>query len=239
MVRSWLDNVSDARAYLNVYYEGDINQLSKDIGWEHPDDYKGFVTLHSYDTAPASHFRKIIHPHESSYVYASTNSPEYDNKLMFKMHASRFCHKIFALDQHMGGQLKWPDKAGSYVGWIDADTVVHTEIEEGFFDSLVDEDTYMSYLARTERHSECGFLLFNTDHWMHPMYWKDMTSMFYNFKLIYEKEWHDSYLFDVVRKTFDHDAFKKIHEIDKGDVFGQSVLGQYMTHYKGPQTVGK
>jgi len=67
-----------------------------------------------------------------------------------------------------------------------------------------------------------------------------MRNMYDRFNLIYEEEWHDSYLFDQVRLKFvDQKPFHMIHQIDIGDVFGQSVLGQYMTHFKGPQTSGK
>ena len=175
-------------------------------------------------------------------MYAKTNSDTYAQQLMVKMDAIRFAHKIFALDNLMyhfefseDMDIPWND----YVGWIDADTIVHTPIPEKFFDTLIADYSYMSYLSRTMRHSECGFLLFNVRHPMHKVYWKAMRNMYDRFNLIYEKEWHDSYLFDQVRLKFDQKPFHMIHQIDIGDVFGQSVLGQYMTHFKGPQTSGK
>lgn len=248
MVKSWLKNVDHkkTRAILHVYFEGDIAELEKEVGWDSSDkekDHSGFIFVEKYSPSQAhSHFAKVMKPHQDQYVTAPTNSPEYDSQLMFKMDAIRFAHKIFALDRQMykhdfGVASLY---AHEYVGWIDADTIIHTEVPENFFDTITDPNKYMSYLARTERHSECGFLLFNVEHKIHITYWKHMRNMYEKFRLIHEKEWHDSYLFDVVRKQYnDQNQFIKIHEIDKGDVFGQSVLGKYMKHYKGPQTVGK
>ena len=242
MVKSWLANVCDKHAILHVYYEGDLDALLKEIDVRDPDQHNGFVMFDNHPSESSAHFKAVMHPHESRFVSANINSPEYDIKQMFKMHASRFCHKIFAIDMqmlHCKNVVSENRLFTDYVCWIDADTIIHSEIPEGFFDSLVDDDIYMSYLARTQRHSECGFLMFNTQHRFHNMFWNDMLEMYDKFKLIHEKEWHDSYIFDVVRHRFGQHAFKKIHEIDVGDVFGQSVLGKYMTHFKGPQTSGK
>lgn len=246
MVKSWLKNVDHQKtnAILHVYYEGDIQELEREVGWTTSGlstSHKGFIMTDTYHTGHGhSHFAHVMKPHQDKFVTAPTNSLEYDSKLMFKMDAIRFAHKIFALDtQMLQHERDWETIITNYVGWIDADTIVHSEIPENFFDTITDPEKYMSYLSRTERHSECGFLLFNTKHRFHRSYWKHMRNMYERFWLLHEKEWHDSYLFDVVRKTFNQDEFIKIHEIDKGDVFGQSVLGKYMTHYKGPQTVGK
>jgi hypothetical protein len=247
MVKSWLKNVDHKKtnAVLNVYYEGDPKELAEEVGWtdiESAKQHNGFIYIEKYYTDRHEHFKKLFKPHQDRYVFAETNSDTYDQKLMFKMDAIRFAHKIFALDNLMyhyefsdDMNVPWND----YVGWIDADTIVHTAIPEKFFDTIVGDDIYMSYLSRTMRHSECGFLLFNVRHSLHRAYWKQMRNMYDKFLLIYEHEWHDSYLFDQVRWQYDQKYFYLIHQIDVGDVFRQSILGKYMTHFKGPQTSGK
>ena len=65
----------------------------------------------------------------------------------------------------------------------------------------------MSYLGREKistdhlRYSECGFLIFDTHHAMHKKFWENMMDMYKGGKLFNEKEWHDSYIFDQVRKN--------------------------------------
>ena len=91
-------------------------------------------------------------------------------------------------------------------------------------------------------YSECGFLIFNTEHFIHSKFWSDMMVMYDEGKLFEEKEWHDSYVFDVVRKNLERTAKIKNFNIskmglvdvqDESHVFVASVLGNFMDHKKG------
>ena len=91
-------------------------------------------------------------------------------------------------------------------------------------------------------YSECGFLIFNTEHPIHETFWKNMMKMYDDGDLFKEKEWHDSYIFDVVRKKLEKTKNVKNFDITnnglvdvKNDdhVFVSSVLGKFMDHKKG------
>ena len=69
-----------------------------------------------------------------------------------------------------------------------------------------------------------------------------MMEMYDHGKLFLEKEWHDSYIFDVVRKNLEkNNEIKNINISDFGlfdlknddHVFVSSVLGKFMDHKKG------
>jgi hypothetical protein len=96
----------------------------------------------------------------------------------------------------------------------------------------------MTYLGRGEQYSECGFLLWNLKHKDTQDYFKEMKNM-YNNNLIYnEREQHDSYIWDLVRKKFERE--RNTMNIDIGDKIGghvqaRSILGSLYDHTKGPK----
>jgi hypothetical protein len=61
-------------------------------------------------------------------------------------------------------------------------------------------------------------------------------------ELFKEKEWHDCWIFDTVRKELEKKSLKNIDiclfglkndDPNKHNVFDNSVLGEYMIHFKG------
>ena len=68
-----------------------------------------------------------------------------------------------------------------------------------------------------------------------------MSDMYDNGQLFNEKEWHDSYIFDVVRLNLEKKNCKNFNISKLGlksstdilNVFDNSVLGKYMIHFKG------
>ena len=134
--------------------------------------------------------------------------------------------------------------------WLDSDTKTHKKIPITFLEKLISNDRYMSYLGRSHiqtknlNYSECGFLIFNTEHTLHQTFWEEMMSMYENGKLFDLEEWHDSYIFDYVRikleKKFNLLNFNiselglvNIKNHFDEHVFVLSVLGKYMDHKKG------
>ena len=162
----------------------------------------------------------------------------------FRFNAFRFAYKVFAIYN------AFKKIRSRYLIWLDADIKTHKKIPLIFFDKLVKKNSYISYLGRENvslRHltySECGFLIFDTHHSTHRIFWEEMMSMYSGGKLFNEKEWHDSYIFDQVRKKIEKEYnvlnlnISKLGLVDievKNDdhVFVTSVLGKYMDHKKG------
>jgi hypothetical protein len=166
----------------------------------------------------------------------------------FRFNVFRFAHKVYAI----ASALK--NIKTKYLIWLDSDIKTHTKIPVDFLHSLVDDTCYLSYLGREDismkhlNYSECGFLIFNTEHFIHSQFWKDMMEMYDGGELFNEREWHDSYIFDAVRKNLEISAnIKNINISDLGlvdiksedHVFVASVLGKFMDHKKGDRKQNK
>jgi hypothetical protein len=70
------------------------------------------------------------------------------------------------------------------------------------------------------------------------MFLDDFRSLYVSDSLFEKKEYHDSYLFDVLRRKYERKGYRSYDIITRGgprngDVITQSVLGQYMRHLKG------
>lgn len=162
----------------------------------------------------------------------------------FRFNAFRFAYKVYAISCAL-------EKIKSrYLIWLDADIKTHKKIPLEFFDKLIKNTSYLSYLGRENisvkhlTYSECGFLIFDTHHFTHKIFWKEMMNMYSGGKLFDEKEWHDSYIFDQVRKkiekkynvlNFNISKLGLVNIESKNDdhVFVTSVLGEFMDHKKG------
>ena len=160
----------------------------------------------------------------------------------FRYNVFRFAHKVYAIEK----ALEFNDS--KYLIWLDSDIKTYKKLPTMFLNDLVNDSSYMSYLGRENiniehlNYSECGFLIFNTKHSLHSKFWEKMMVMYDDGELFNEKEWHDSYIFDVVRKHLEiNDNLKNINISNMGlvdlqnedHVFVSSVLGKYMDHKKG------
>ena len=164
----------------------------------------------------------------------------------FRFNVFRFAHKIYAIFKALQFNKT------KYLIWLDSDIKTYNKFTMSFLNNLVKDDFYLSYLGREHiniehlRYSECGFLIFNTDHPLHLKFWKKMMIMYDEGKLFDEKEWHDSYIFDVVRKDLENNDNMRNIDISKlglvdlnnqDHVFVSSVLGKYMDHKKGDRKI--
>jgi len=145
----------------------------------------------------------------------------------------RFSYKVYSVLQ---ASIK---KEYDILIWVDADSVFYKPLTIEFIkQNLYKEDSMMTYLGRGEHYSECGFLLWNLKHKDTQDYFKEMKNM-YNNNLIYnEREYHDSYIWDLVRKKFEKE--RGTMNIDIGDkkighVQARSILGTLYDHTKGPK----
>ena len=142
----------------------------------------------------------------------------------------RFCYKVYSVC--MASDFKMYD----VLIWLDADSVFYKPLTLDFLEKyLYDKDKMMTHLGRPN-YSECGFLLWNLRHKDTKDYFNEMKKM-YNEDLIYnEKEQHDSYIWDLVRKKFEKE--RGTMNIDIGDqqvghVQARSILGTIYDHTKG------
>jgi hypothetical protein len=153
----------------------------------------------------------------------------------YRWNAVRFSHKSFAIFD-ASVRCK-PD----ILCWLDGDIVVFDAVPPSFLQEVVPPDHLLGYLKRPT-FSECGFLAYNLRHPAIHEFFDEFKELYTKDQLFREREYHDSWLFDIVRrrferkncKTFDIARGKGAHA---GHVFINSPLGRYMDHMKGGRWV--
>jgi len=174
---------------------------------------------------------------KEQFSFKELNKPDSGTNSFYKYSAIKFAHKVYAIKKQL-------EKCSSkYLIWLDSDVVTIKNIEINFLNSLINDQNYLSYLGRDHInfHSECGFLIFNTQHDLHNQFWINMSQMYEQGLLFNEKEWHDSYIFDVVRLRMGTEGLKNFNISKIGlkntkdtlNVFDNSILGEFMIHFKG------
>ena len=184
--------------------------------------------------------REFIDRHrDNPLAHAKAGPPDVFNpKKQFRWDAVRFCYKVFA-------KSVASDMIDSgWMIWIDADTVTHSSVPLQFLSTVCPSSNMISYLGRGEKyHSECGWVAYNLDAAECRQFVKDFVHMYNTDRIFQEREWHDSYIFDVLRKRIQGRC--RFHNLnpsydDKGlagHPFINSELGQYMDHVKGDRKV--
>ncbi len=151
--------------------------------------------------------------------------------------AVRFSHKsfsIFAAAERCTADILF---------WVDGDSLFFADIPLDFLESLVPPGVMLSYLAR-EDYTECGFVAYNLTHPAIRSFLAQFKELYTNDTLFDQREYHDSYLFDVVRRHFEK-LGNKTYDIAEGlgcqsrHVLINSRLGRYMDHLKGDRKIEK
>ena len=166
-----------------------------------------------------------------------------DHHKEFKWNAIRFANKVYAVfDAAQRCDTDW-------IVWLDADTYVHSPALYMDLQKFTPKRAWMSYLGRGKKWPECGFYGLNLK--------TDAAQEFLaEFERVYQdaengifqmEEWHDSYVFEEVRKKIQHKHSRVPFFNISGDLVNgeghpmiNSDLGKYFDHLKGDRKeVGK
>jgi hypothetical protein len=160
-------------------------------------------------------------------------------KKSFRYDAVRFAHKVFSIFH--GTRNVTADK----VFWIDADVVTFAPVPHSFLDACLPDDCYTACLKRDGNFSECGFVGYNLRHPIHAEFMQAWEELYTSGRLFELAEWHDSFVYDHVRRGFESQGKLRSHNLSGAHTaaahpFVNSELGRYMDHLKGPRkTTGK
>ena len=169
-------------------------------------------------------------------------------KNQWKYDCIRFSYKVFSIIHNFNHYDTY-----KYIIWIDADTIFKKNFDFSLIKKLIKNENMMSYLGRVpgEYHSECGFLIFNKKHEKIKDYFNEIEKLYLSKEIFNEKEWHDSYIWDLIRikyeekykitnfnisKYFYNNLINK--NIDKENFMSKNVLSKiplnkYLIHLKG------
>lgn len=154
----------------------------------------------------------------------------------YRFDAIKFCHKPFALEHCMTNYLL-PAGYDDMI-WLDADTITHSPVNSSAIQELAPKNFDIQFLGRSYKYSECGYLYFNLRHHRARKLLQRWVGYYIEGSFTLEQEWHDSWLFDMARHTDPElKALDLTGHVPRrkggGHPFVNSVLGQYMDHFKG------
>jgi len=149
----------------------------------------------------------------------------------FKWDAVRFAHKVYAIFEC--AKICNTD----ILFWMDADMICHSPISINELQKLLPEQKDLWYVGRERKWPECGLYAINLKS-------SNGLNFLQEFERVYEEaeqgiflmeEWHDSFVFEVVRTKMPLNS----HNWGAGIVRGEghpiinSVWGAYIDHLKG------
>lgn len=148
--------------------------------------------------------------------------------------AIRFSHKSFSI---FGVSRKWNSDR---LIWLDGDTVTTHPIDDRFLIETDPGDGHASYLGRNHMYSECGFISYNRRHPVHEPFMNQMIEEYLNGEIFLLPQWHDCWMFDIMREHFAETAGAKYRNLsadvaDSDHPFVNCILGEYMDHLKGEE----
>jgi len=159
-----------------------------------------------------------------------TRSNRKDAAKVFKWNAVRFAHKVYAIFAAAHVATDW-------LLWMDADTVCHSAISMAQLNKLCPTTADICFLGRNGKYSECGLYAMNLRSPGTANFLKEFQRVYDDAEngIFTMKEWHDSFVFDVVRKSItlaQHDWSSHLIS-GEGHPLINSEWGAYLDHLKG------
>jgi len=153
----------------------------------------------------------------------------------YRFNAIKFSYKPFSIHQ----VIDYLSNKLDYLVWTDADLRCKKKFNQNnLIEFLPQEDQLISYLGRKYIYSECGFIGYNLNNPLTKKFINDMIDIYCSGKIFSYDEWHDSFIFDELRKNYEKNKghnFKNIsgkgYETDHP--FINSGLEEYFDHLKG------
>jgi hypothetical protein len=158
-----------------------------------------------------------------------------DAKKAFKWDAIKFCNKVYVVCD----AARRVD--ADVLIWMDADSYIHSPMSLKFLDKFIPLNVFTCYAGRKNKYTECGWYSMNLKHPHATEFFDEFQRMYDDAEngIFLQKEWHDSYIYDVVRVWHEQEfnvANKDFSNglIDKeGHPIINSELGAYIDHLKG------
>lgn len=178
----------------------------------------------------------FLHRHRDNDLAHGRAGPAdvFNPKKQFRWDAVRFSYKVFSVAL-CASQIQ-----SGWMIWIDADTRTHSPVTDTWLASVCEPGAMITYLGRGERyHSECGWVAYNLDHAATRNFISEFVDMYRTDEIFQQKEWHDSFIWDLVRRRYQgQHRFVNLNPDPntKGlakHPFINSELGRVMDHFKG------
>ena len=154
-----------------------------------------------------------------------------DRHKSFKWDAVRFSHKVYSIFHCV------KTCNSDLLLWMDADMICHSVITENTILQMCNSDADLCFLGRKGKFSECGLYSMNLTSSATRLFLEKFQWMYDHAEdgIFLQQEWHDSFIFDVVRTQI------QLKEVDwsshlitgEGHPLINSIWGAYLDHLKG------
>lgn len=177
-----------------------------------------------------------------------TRNKDKDSPTDYRKQSVRFCHKVFCLkfvldsiNNHKKVYAENKEKDENlmppprYLIWMDADVLTARQVTlQEIKECLPKEGDAVSYMGRKDwPHSECGWLAFDVEKNGGDVIDR-MIAVYVSDEVYKHQEWHDSWIFDKIRKP--EDKWTNLTDGKPGmDIWPQSPMGKWSRHFKGPE----
>jgi len=149
----------------------------------------------------------------------------------FKWDAVRFAHKVYSIF-HCAENCD-----AEKLIWMDADMICHSAVTEHTLNSLIPQNVDLCYLGREGKFSECGLYSMNLLSEKTQRFLKQFQQFYDDAEngIFQLDEWHDSFVFDAVRKLHSLTEIDWSKDLIKGEGHPliNSAWGAYLDHLKG------
>ena len=161
-----------------------------------------------------------------------TDNSEIVYGLDFIKDAIRFSYKVYA-KTHLMLEGNY-----DYVFWVDADVMFKRQLtEEIILKDILPIDQTICYLHRSQApfYPECGFVGYNLTNPHTVNFVKELRRYYEEDLLFNEKQWHDSYVWDMVRQKIlaGKPQYILTGVRKDGHVWPESKIAPYTAHLKG------
>jgi hypothetical protein len=147
----------------------------------------------------------------------------------YRWDAVKFANKVFAYTS-LKIETDW-------LIWLDADVETYAPVTGGWLERACPEGFTASYLGRMGwHHSELGWCAFSK-RYRGDEFLARMREMYTTDELFKLAETHDSFVWDHVRSELEEQGymfFNLSQHVPGMHVWPKTLLGQVMTHHKGP-----
>lgn len=142
--------------------------------------------------------------------------------------AVRFSHKVAATVDAA------ESSTADVLIWIDADVVTHSPVTFEFLDRLLPEGAALSWLWRSHKYPETGFVMFDMRHEATSRLMAAYKRLYTDDHLFELEHWTDSHALEAVvrRLTLPAHSLSGVYH-NLGHPFVNGVLGSVMDHLKG------
>jgi len=154
-----------------------------------------------------------------------------DSHKPFKWDAVRFSNKVYAVF-HCATICN-----SDILLWMDADTVCHSPISYEQILDLCPADRDLCFLGREGKYSECGLYSLNLNSNSAKLFLNNFQNMYDDAEngIFQLEEWHDSFVFDEVRRRTQLKELNWSAGLIKGEGHPliNSIWGTFLDHLKG------